>query len=360
MAATLWYKKAKRIITSSKSTNMGKKDSSISLNSFDIIRYLFEKRKILLIVTIFAALFSAVVSFFINPEYSSEAEIFPSYNQSITRALFQDFANPAYSLLSFGKEEYTESTLPMLESNNVKELIINNFDLYTHYGISKDDSMAYTNFLEQYRNRIKIKKTKYQSIKITVTDSDPYFAANLANAIANYVDTVYRKMFTETNQKALQIAEKRYSDQKDYLNLLVDSLRTISKSGINDYISQAERFNQAYANAIIEGNNNRIAAIERKLSVLAKHGGEYTSIYHQVKLEAEHLSYITRKLNEAKIEFADYVPYKFVVSQAVPNLKKVSPNRKLILIGSSLSAFLFTLITLIIADNVKRVAQKLG
>lgn len=339
---------------------MGKKDASVTFNSIDMVKYLYEKRKPLIIVTLAAAILSGFASFFVKPLYKSTAEIFPSFNQSITRALFLDYSNPAYNLLGYGKEEFAEGFMPIMESSKLKLRIISLFDLYAHYEIDAADSMAQTMVLLKYNQNVNIKKTKYMSILIEVTDNDPVFAAKLANAISQYSDSVVRDMFRPTSEKALQIMKDRYLEQKRYLLSLVDSLRIVSSKGVNDYTSQAERFNQAYASALLSGDKEKIGILENKLNKLSSYGGEYIRLNDELRAEASHFAFLNRKYHEAKVEFTEFVPYKFVVSEAIPNLKKVSPNRKLMVLGSGVAAFFFTLVLLIVSDNVKRVAQKLG
>lgn len=335
---------------------MSKKDPSISFNSFDIVKYLYEKRKILIIVTLAAAILSAIASFFIMPKYRSTAEIFPQHNMSLAKALFQDYGNPNYNtLLSWGNEQIAESFMPVMESNNLKIMMIEKFGLYDHYGIEKSEKASLSLVLLKYDTYVKVKKTKYNSLTVSVTDYDPEFAAKLANTIVQYADSVVRDMYKPTVEKAMKMVNKRYNDQRIHNQKLVDSLRSLSILGINDYTSQAERLHQAYANALLSGNDKQLQSIKKELMKISVLGSQYLSLTSEIDYTSEQTAFLSSKVGEASIEFEEFVPYKFEVSKALPNYFKVAPNRKAIVLATAVSAFLFTLSLLIIFDNVPKI-----
>ena len=61
-----------------------------------------------------------------------------------------------------------------------------------------------------------------------------------------------------------------------------------------------------------------------------------------------------RKLDELKIDAESYIPQKFVVDEAPVNFKKAYPIRWLIVAVSTISAFIFGVVILLVFETISQ------
>ena len=196
------------------------------------------------------------------------------------------------------------------------------------------------------------------SVKIDVYDTDPQLAADIANDIAALLDTAKNRMQKERAFKAMNIAQAEYFEMRDYVKALEDSLNELRNMGINDYESQAERFNEYYAKSIMEGKTGATKQLEEKLKILSQYGGAYVSIRDMLEYEKEQLSHLRAKYQEAKVDAEQVLPHKFVVNNAFKAEKKSYPVRWLIVVVTTISAFLLSILVIVALENFKKLGDK--
>ncbi len=326
------------------------KDFDFSLNG--LLKFIFQYKQALLIVTVAAFVFSAVVSFLIPPQYKSTSIVFPSASTSVSHSLL-GVNLPKKELLTLGKEEEVEQMLQVLQSDEIKKKIVHKYNLMSHYGIS-GSSYPQTRLDEEYKDNIKFTRTPYFSIEIEVFDKDPQIAANIANDITSLVDTTINNMLKERAMKALALVEREYVSLKEHKQMLEDSLKRIQSKGVYHYEYQSQALNEALGKALAEGKTKGVEEVEKKLKILAEYGGAYVSIRDLLERETEKLSILESKYSEAKVDADQDLPHTFVISRAVKAEKKSYPIEWLIITLSTISAFIMGLFLLIILDRLKK------
>jgi len=322
-------------------------------DSVDLILYLWNRRLPLILITGLAALVSIIVSLTIEEKFKSEVIIFPAAASSISHDLLA--TNIAKKeIMKLGEDEEVEQLLQVLNSDEIRSRIIAKYDLMNHYEIDTADKYPLTRLNEEFDENISFLPTKFMSVQIQVLDKDPELAASMANEISNLVDTIMNNMQKERAQKALALVEHEYFAFKNNIITLQDSLKIISAHGVVDYESQAEVTNQAYAQAILNGNASAANKLQKKLDVLAKYGGAYMAIAYQLEFETEQLSKLKAKYGEAQLDATQNLPNKFVVNSATVAEKKSYPIRWLIVFVSTFSAFIMTVLLLVVFDAINR------
>jgi len=323
--------------------------STTDFNSTNFFIFLWNWRKVLIIVTIAAAILSVGASFFITPKYKSTVVLFPTSTNSISK-VFLSGSNQ--NILEFGEEEQAEQLLQILNSGKISSKVIERFNLVKHYEIDEKSKYKNTYLAQEYNSNISFRRTEFMAVEITVMDKDPQMAADIANSIANILDSTKNAMQKERAKRGFEIVKKNYESIQEEIRLLNDSLKIIRKKGINDYESQAERFNQELAIQIGKGNKQAIEKLEAKLDTLAKYGSAYVFLRNSLGYKTEQLNTIKAKYDEAKIDAEEYIPQKFVVDSAFKAEKKTTPVRWLIVLVSSFSAFMLSILVLIFIENV--------
>ena len=185
---------------------MNENDNKITFNASDVLLLIKRKWKHLLIVCSVAFVASLIVSFCLPKRYKSSVVLYPANSTSISKTLATD-ENTEKGLLQFGEKEEVEQMMQMLQSNDIRNRIIEKYNLIEHYKIDPNTKYLYTKLYDKYDDNVKISRTEYTSVVVEVLDESPDTAAMIANDISQLLDTVYSRMQKERAYKALKIVE---------------------------------------------------------------------------------------------------------------------------------------------------------
>ncbi|MFO8067926.1 MAG: Wzz/FepE/Etk N-terminal domain-containing protein [Bacteroidales bacterium] len=330
-----------------------RKNYSSQFEANNLLDLLIKYWKPLAIVVFVAVVASVIVSLMIQKKYESTVILYPTSSASVSKSLLSDRATEN-DLLAFGEEEEVEQMIQVLKSSDIRDKIINKFNLKQHYKIDTNSKYPITNLHRQYNKNISVNRTEYQSVEIEVLDRSPDTAALIANTIAAQLDSVMNQMKQERAAKALNLVKTEYLAQKEKLQSMQNKLNELHNHGVFEFASQTEVYNDQYAKALADGNYKGARLIKEQLDTLAKYGAAYTDVMSALEFEQKKLTEIESKYKEAKIDAEQDLPYKYVVNKAVKAEKKSYPVRWLIVILSTVSAFLLAVIVLIIFENVKK------
>lgn len=331
-----------------------RKPANDSFDSTNILLFLYKWRKPLFWVVVIAFFGSVIASFTITDKYRSTVIMYPAATNAISQALLtQNQGSMQKGILDFGVDEETEQMLQMLHSNRIRDRIIEEFGLESHYNISPNSKFRLSKLHRRYESNISYKRTEYMAVRISVLDTDPQFAADIANRIADLLDSTKSQIQQERAQKAYEIVSGQYNKLIAEMQQMEDSLTKLRELGINDYESQAEMLNQQMAREMATNNTQGIKKLQEKLDILAKYGGPYVSLRDQLEFDREKLSLLKAKYEEAKTDAEEVLPTKFVVNSAFPAERKAYPIRWLIVLVSTISAFLFAMIIILIVENIR-------
>lgn len=327
-------------------------------DSSNLIIFLLRYRKILIIVSLAAALISAVISLMIEERYLSTVIFFPANTASISKAVMTEDVTGKSDIVAFGEEEQAEQMLQILYSDVIRNKVIEKFELMTHYDIDQEDEFKLTKLIKTWENRVSFKRTEYMSIRIDVLDKDPQMAADIANEIAKLVDEAKNKMQKDRAGEALKVIEEEYLKMQDHMKVVDDSLTKLRGKGVHEYEKQIERLSEEYYRAIAQNNTSAINKLEQKLDTLAKYGSAFIALSDNSEYERERLILLRSKYEETKVDATKDVPHKFIVNLAWPSEKKAYPIRWLIVVVSTLSAFLVAILAIIASENYARFSVK--
>lgn len=327
--------------------------SKDTFNTKRLCQLLVEYRKSVLIILALAALMAIVFSssWFITPLYKSTVILYPTSSNSISKVLISTTYQSEKDILEFGESEQTEQMLQVLNSNRIRDKVVERFHLMDHYGIKKTSKYPLTKLNKLYDNRIRFRRTEYNAVRITVLDSDPALAARMANDIAELYDSTMNAMQKEVAVKAFRLVEDEYKNLCDEMARLEDSLNTLRRLGVFDYESQVEMLSQQLAVELGKGNQQGVKNIQEHLDILAQYGGAYYAISEKLDHDRLQLSLVKTKYEEAKVDATEDVPHKFVVTSAFQAEHKTYPVRWIIVVVTVLATFLLILILLGLFDR---------
>lgn len=322
-------------------------------NSKYLFKLLAEYRKSVLIILIAAALLAVLFSspLFITPLYKSTAILYPTSSNSISKVLISTTFQSNKDILEFGESEQTEQMLQVLNSNRIRDKVIERYNLMEHYGIKPTSRYPFTKLNKLYDSRIKFRRTEYNAVRITVLDSDPALAAQMANDIAELFDSTMNAMQKEVAVKAFNLVDAEYKSLCAEMALLEDSLNVLRSLGVLDYESQVEMLSQQLAVELGRNNPQGIKNIQEQLDILAQYGGAYYAINERLDNDRLQLSLMKTKYEEAKVDATEDIPHKFVVTSAFKAEHKSYPVRWIIVTITLLGTFLLLIFVLVILDR---------
>ncbi len=336
-----------------------KSERSKAFDSSNIVLFAWKWKTPLIVISLATSIVAFIFSSppFVYPRYKSTVVVFPSNTYSVSKALLpQQFATGNQDILQFGEEQQAEQLLQILNSDEIKNIIVQEFDLMKHYRIKSNNKYKNTSLAKTYDKNISYRRTEFMSVEIKVLDESPDTAALIANRISDLLDEVKNRIQRERAEKGLKIVEQEYTNLRNEIKEKENELTQLRFMGVHDYESQVGVLTEQLGIAINKaGENSRQAReIERRLDTLAKYGGTYVSIRDELTSLKDELVKLKTKYDQAKVDVNETLPSIFKVNTAYPAERKTYPVRSVILLISFLSAFVFTLIVLIVLETIKK------
>ncbi|MBK7851381.1 MAG: hypothetical protein IPJ66_09685 [Bacteroidetes bacterium] len=361
------------------------------LESTSFLVLLIRWRKPLIIVTVVTAIAAYIFSgpAFITPKFRSSVVFFPSATNSVSKAIMEETNSEKQDILAFGEEEQAEQMLQILNSDEIRETVINKYKLFDHYKINPNQEYPMTALMEEYKDNINFSRTEFMSVRIDVLDRDPEMAANIANDIAALLDSMKTKIQRSRAIAALSIVEEAYQDKMAAMKSKEDSLMKLRELGVMDFKNQSIIWNEEYAksNSIysnetamlsvlekykpandtsiintrgrIKGAETRIKYLQSKLDLLAQYGGASVSLNEELTLERTELGKLKEQYDKLRVDASQNLTHKFVVNKAIKAEKKCYPVRWLVLLVSVACAFLLSLVIILAFERLKEVQYKI-
>jgi uncharacterized protein involved in exopolysaccharide biosynthesis len=310
----------------------------------NLLVYIWKRRKILMIISGAAAVLSLIVSLLMTPIYRSTAIVFPAATSTVS---FSEQRNAKAAAMDFGEEEHAEQLVQILSSSRIRDKIVQEFDLMKHYKIDPNDDNKYYKLVKKYNDNFLFVRTRYGSIQIDVLDRDPKLAADMANKIVDLIDTVKNQMVAERTWPAFEINKRKKEQLEKEREDLVHRMDTLSAMGVMSLDGRTELF-QAYVSA---GGTEK-EEIKRIIDVNIKYGSTFDALDFSLKEKITQLELFKVSYEQAESDAYAIFNHKFVVEKAVVADKKDKPKRLIIMLLSTIGAFIFGLFTLLIKDRL--------
>ena len=330
-----------------------------SLESTNLLLFFLRWKWVIIGVCVAAGIVSAVASLMIEEKFKSTVVMFATQQHSIGEQFLEDIKRK--DLLEYGEKDDAERLLQLLNSDQIRTTLIDRFDLWTDYDIDSTEPGAHTLIAREYDSNVTAKMTKFGSVQVDVLDKDAKQARDMANTIADLADTLSNELRNGRALQAFEYAKISYQNLQNEIQLLEDSMESLRRLGVYDYITQIEGLNEQYATAINEGRLNQAERLNEKMQELSKYGSIYTKLETLIESAYEREAVLKKRYDLMYIDVNSKLPSKFVVDNATISDKKAYPVRWLIVAMSVASTFVFIVFVLLILDSIRRlkVAGKL-
>ena len=298
-----------------------------------LLELIIKWKKHFIIVTILSIAASAIFSssFFIAPIYKSFAIVYPS------------------NIIPYSNESPTEQLVQLLEATDIRESVIQKFNLAAHYNIDTTANLGVFNLIKKYQSNVEISQTQFNSIEIKVFDTDPQLACDMVNEIIKALNLKARSLQRAKTKEVLEIVNNQLLVKKLQMDSINSALQTMRvKYQILDYGIQVKEYSKSYLKALSSGGSKgSIKDIDNMMRNLEEKGGEF----YQMK---QTFDVVLNSYNTSKLEsdMNKLLTYTNIISKPIPTDKKSYPIRWLIVFISVISTNLFLLL-LIISRNLK-------
>lgn len=329
---------------------MAEKLSELEKERQNLLLFIWRKRKLLLIVTAIAAVVSIVVSFLLTPIYRSTAIVFPAATSTVS---FSEQRNAKAAAMDFGEEEQAEQLVQILQSSRIRDKIVSQFDLMNHYEIDAKDPNKYFKLVEQYNSNFLFVRTRFGSIQIDVLDVNPQKAADMANKIVDLIDTVKNNMVAERTWPAFEINKRKKEQLEQERKDVLFKLDSLAELGVVSLEGRTNLF-QAYVDS---KSAQEKAEIKKTIDINMKHGSLFDGLEFIRNEKIMQLEEFLVSYEQAESDAYSVFNHKFVVERAVVADKKDKPKRMIIVLLSTLGAFIFMVFALLIKDRLNELRK---
>ena len=255
-------------------------------------------------------------------------------------------------LLEYGETEDAERLLQILNSDRIRNRIIQKYDLWKHYDIEQASAGAQSLLGKQYNSNVDARLTRYGSIEVAVLDRDPKQAADMANDIAFLADSVANRLRNERAQEALVYAGSSLSQVQEEIQSMETRLGKLYELGVYDFATQIEGLNEQYATALAKGSGNA-EKIRRQMAEISLHANDFNKLSNLIEAAYDREAILKKRFELMKLDAETQMPSAFIVDSAAPADKKSKPIRWLIVAMTVASTLALALLILLAAENLK-------
>jgi hypothetical protein len=301
-------------------------------DSLNIIKTIFKNKKVFVLVVIGAAVLSYGASFLIKEKFKSNSVVYP------------------VNLFRNSEESPSEQLLQYFLSEDVKLKIAKDFNLFSRYGVdtlSTKGGKALFDFM--YMENVLISPTIYESIDITIKDEDPAFAQKLNAALVLNTNQLIKESKRKIVNQYLQNTKKVIEIQSKELDSLSTSILKIK----TEYNILDEKDQAKYLSKQLSTGSSLNESAQLTVKGIKEKGTELKVLDGRVKSTLKSYTQIKLKNDAYLLDVSGDMDFYVYVSK--PNLqdKKCTPIRWVIVMISSLSAFLMTLVFFLYKNRSK-------
>lgn len=263
--------------------------------------------KTIIIFVLTSGIIGLGVIFYLKPYYKSTCSIYTLDHRAMVMSSTLGSAEVDNNMFSplgganlrIGTPDDVDQVMGALMSEKVRLQIIQEFGLYQRYNIKPEHPKAKAKMLGILDDNLKIKRTSYNTLEISVWETEPELAQNIANRLVALANEAYSGIFKKNMEKIAVAMQEEYQKKLVEVRKLSDSLNLLKKQNINP------------ADQIV---------LEQLLIAETKQLSKYKTVLEMSLLDKKHT------LDNA-----------MVIDEAKPNAKRDRPKRILIMLGFLLS-----------------------
>lgn len=289
----------------------------------------------------------------------------------------------------YGNEDDRDRLLTVAQSNELKDFLIDSFQLYDHYQMNPEAPRAKFRMRKKVNKYYDIIQTDRDALKLSYEDKDPEFAAKIANAAREKIQDITLRLVRNNQVKSLRANENNLGTKVQNLESISDSLANLqAKYGIYNGAEQvqelAERISTLEGNftnrktqlgvlrqsngvprdtliflsAQVEGLNITLDTLRSRLDLWRQGLGKITALEQQHEDLARRLAQDRERTRILQATYEADVPVVLVVETAEVPLYKSRPRRSILVLAATFLMFAFSILGVLFFEYYKGVDWK--
>ncbi|MCC6411230.1 MAG: hypothetical protein IT270_06205 [Saprospiraceae bacterium] len=356
-------------------------------NLLSVFQTIYRWRKTIRNVCIAAAIGSVGISLLLKNYYQATTIFYPASPELANPELIFGFTSQVTNY--FGSDRDLDRLAEIANSTEVVDFMVNKYRLYDHYDIDSTAKDGPHKVRKHFRKLYSALKNKNDAIELSIEDTDPQLAADMANTARNKINEIGQRLTKNSQAKLIETFEDNIKRKHADLTLIGDSLRNMqAKYNIFSAGAQGEQLSSQLAIAeseithyrakleILEPNQNiprdTIAYIKANLRAYQRErqqlmtndpnseqmtlkqyneGLPLVSVLSDLHFQArKQLSYDLERYNQIKSAYNTDIPSLHLVEAAeIPRIKS-RPKRSILVLVSVLAALIFTTLAALLAE----------
>lgn len=263
-------------------------DDEISL--LDLLQVVVDNLRLLVLAPLAAGLLALGITFTIPPTFTATTKFMPPQQQQSSAAAMLSSLGALGGLAgaASGLKNPTDQYVAFLKSRTVQDALIDRFKLTERYEAKFTEDAR-----KELGDNAQIASGKDGLITIDVSDKDPQFAAQLANAYVEELGKLLNRLAVTEAQQRRMFFEKQLNNAKDGL---VKAEQALKSSGVNSSALKASPV------AAVEGLAKIKAGITAQEIKLASMRGYLTESSPDFKQAQTEMSALRSQLARAEKE----------------------------------------------------------
>ncbi len=364
-------------------------------NLLGVLGTIYRWRKALRNACIIALVGSIGIALWMDTYYKATTIFYPS-NQDLSKPELI-FGGMSKVTEYFGTDKDVDRILEIAASNELVDYMIRRFGLFKHYDIDSASHEGRYWARLKFRDLYVVQKNRNDAIELTIEDTDPQLASDMANAAREKIDEIGQRLTKDSQAKLLASFDSNLKRKTLELSRLGDSVSIVQRrykiygggeqgNQLSRQLSRAEEdiARNTARLEVLDGNPlipldtieyikaNLRGAVRQRQMLLSPNiksdnltirdyneGISAVAIANDLHNQArKQLSYDLERYNQILAAYNTNIPSVQIVEMAEPPLMKNRPRRSIIVIGAVVAAFLFTLFAAFLADAYRDVNWK--
>ncbi len=317
-------------------------ESDLSLVS--VYKLIVHHWKLIATVCLVCVVLAAVILLFTKNRYKNVSVFFPASEQIIDKSTLLDESTYNGATI-FAPESVVDRVYNISISSAVQNFVIKNNDLIAHYGYDKDSPRASEKASKKYSKRVKVKRTAYNSLELTVVDEDYKKAAKIATDVLDKTEEIYHGFFLSARRNLMANIDSQIALKNQQVKSWGDSLAALR--------------DQYRFYGVISPHRSQ-ATIPSTGSV---NGSGFEKIQNLEELKERALTDISNmRSRRSEIELTAGENHYFlnVVKMPTPSMQKAGPMRTLTVLLTAVFSFIAMVIILILHQRYTKLKTEAG
>lgn len=357
-------------------------------NLLGVFQTIYRWRKAIRNICLVALVGSIAFSLTLKNYYQASTIFYPASTELSNPELIFGYTGQVTQY--FGSDRELDRLDEIANSSDVIDYIVNRFHLYDVYGLDSTTLKGRAKVREYFRGNYVAQKNKNDAIELSVEDTDPQRAAEMANAARDKINDIAQQLIKNSQGRLLATFDENIKKKTADLDRLADSLQGLqTKYNIYSGVEQGEQLTEQLSTAeseivrgrarleVLENNpiipRDTIAYIKANLRAYERErqklmapnasdagsvsiksfneGLSKVSVMSDLHFQArKQLGFDIERYNQIRAAFNTKIPTVQIVEIASAPLLKSRPKRSVLVIASLVAAFLFSVIGALLAE----------